>query len=1856
MKMKKFLTSLLLAFVALCLVACGGGNNGGEDQPKTEDYSQVAQTYLGQVAITYADGDTKDSVTKDVTLGTVTAEGLTISWASNNAALTNDGKVTRGEKDTDVTLTVTLKYKDVELTKSFNVTVKAKEEEKPVETKVSTVAEALAAENGVNVRVNATVVATNAKGYYLWDGTGFIQYFLGNDATISFANGDYVDVEGAVNKYNEVNQFTSTATAKKITTGTPYEVSFEEMDEAAFTTYLANVELGKKVKVEFTVTSVSSSYVNGNIKGSELVGVAINAPTEKFEEGASYEVVLFSTHAKEYQGVNYLYGYLEESVLTEPAPLPTYTVTFDSNGGSEVDPIDFQDYTTVELPESKLFGFFFLGWEDENGQSVEALTANKNYTLKATWAQADCDIIVDLDGGKFATTDYLDASNKRHFDAAIFASQIEVPTKEGFVFLGWMDLAGVLCNNFSGEVEIKAKWGTSLEIKFNCGPSIDMLDAIAAEFLTDFNAFYPGHGLTVSSFFGSTYTADGTAVVANFFNDATYGVKWKWLLDYIDELRAANDAGSILDAAAAQQRGDIHNWLNACASGEKGGTKGYGQDFGGLSNYAYILTNLGTSYTLPTLTAKGYTFLGWYNNSEFEGEALTTVTNGLELYAKFEETKYTVEYVLPEGWTNSEKNPAYFTFFSEDIALEAATSTGSSTFVGWYLEPEFINKVEKINAGSTGAIKLYARVLEGTPVTVTFDYNNAYTPQEVVAMFIADVEATSGKTGYLATPAKTAWSSAVDCTPLSTIINWSDKGENGPAKKAFLARWNWYFQIIYDAQATIGTNFYPNVAFVMGGTPDSTGLFIIGLESKGIRDNVQAINWYGATMYDWSKDAEAPAEGEANNFLLKIAEGSKTATKTDLYAAGSAITEVSAKNGCTFIGWYDNAEGIGEAYTTVPNENVTLYAFFHNPTTLYVDPNATEDATHFTSVYNALDAAYDGDTIVVAAGTYVEALEVAKKVKFVGPNAEKFGFATDRAAEAIISGAITVKADDVEIVGFSIANQIDIEANIENFKFNNNAQTSAAGQIDGQGFVMKNAEFCGNYAPELAVARWIYLGTVENLKCNNNVIIGSGKNLFDVFRVQTKLSGTCEFVGNTVENSQQSVFMVMGVGQLTATIQDNTFKNITNTAIDFRGKVGEDAVANVINIIHNKFEQTTAYGWTVIRPRALNYTETDTLTVNILYNVFGDKCLNGASQFFENWQNIAHAITVVAHYNFFQEVKAADLVDANFGGYSADFANNFDNVIAVESAYNAYIKKTAYTITLDGVVNTVYDVIGFELGTKEVEGDTFLGWYEGDTKVDALTEMRNYNLSSKWQNGSLVSFDSNGGSACDSIVYDEYTDLASLPQPTKDGYTFICWMNGDAEFVVNESLVVKNYLLVAKWALNFTVTYDYNVPAVATFNLRLLNTQRSSRFILIDNKSTTATYWSKLFLKATETPGLYTVVAANSGKAINTFDASTFDIVVAASIGNCADAAVNEFMAADKLEGYIGLKAFITGDISKMPTNTEAADGEYVILFTDAEASNYGKKVVQLNESQLPYTIEEVATFKDHSLVGWFKEGIKTTKLTAATDIELSALWVEGEAGNKMYNTLEEIKADYLADFNAANSFTGKDESVFSTSMGESSWMATMLSNEAMNAKWAWLYAVIAEVADVAALATPSAANASETKQKMMPSLYSLFNGVQFSDPAFGAGADFSIQANVDKVLAAIPEAPKPIYNTVAEIAAAFVADFVTVAPNATSAENIDTSKIDSGQITTMLTNETFNAKWGWLYTAIYTAAGSPADTDWSNASTDLTKGAVKGFYIANLCGFLTQTSHKDTYLGTQSADWTNAELVNAVLAAVPTK
>lgn len=104
----------------------------------------------------------------------------------------------------------------------------------------------------------------------------------------------------------------------------------------------------------------------------------------------------------------------------------TYTITFDTAGGSEIAPIT-QDYgTVIATPEAPTReGYTFIGWDKEIPTTMPA----ENMTVTAQWEINQYTITFDTAGGSEI------APITQDYGTVITAP--EAPTREGYTFMGW---------------------------------------------------------------------------------------------------------------------------------------------------------------------------------------------------------------------------------------------------------------------------------------------------------------------------------------------------------------------------------------------------------------------------------------------------------------------------------------------------------------------------------------------------------------------------------------------------------------------------------------------------------------------------------------------------------------------------------------------------------------------------------------------------------------------------------------------------------------------------------------------------------------------------------------------------------------------------------------------------------------------------------------------------------------------------------------------------------------------------------------------------------------------------------------------------------------------------------------------------------------------------------------------------------------------------------------------------------------------------------------------------------------------------------------------------------------------------
>ena len=137
-----------------------------------------------------------------------------------------------------------------------------------------------------------------------------------------------------------------------------------------------------------------------------------------------------------------------DMTLTAKWTANSYTITFDTDGGSAIDPITQGYGTTIKAPTAPTkTGYTFMGWNP----ALPATMPAENMTIKAQWRINQYTITFDTDGGSAV------APITQDYGTAITAPAD--PTRGGYTFIGW-DKA-IPATMPAGDMTITAKWKDS---------------------------------------------------------------------------------------------------------------------------------------------------------------------------------------------------------------------------------------------------------------------------------------------------------------------------------------------------------------------------------------------------------------------------------------------------------------------------------------------------------------------------------------------------------------------------------------------------------------------------------------------------------------------------------------------------------------------------------------------------------------------------------------------------------------------------------------------------------------------------------------------------------------------------------------------------------------------------------------------------------------------------------------------------------------------------------------------------------------------------------------------------------------------------------------------------------------------------------------------------------------------------------------------------------------------------------------------------------------------------------------------------------------------------------------------------
>ena len=1024
---------------------------------------------------------------------------------------------------------------------------------------------------------------------------------------------------------------------------------------------------------------------------------------------------------------------LQETMLTTVSPVSLNFKEVDGeafwaacpNKDIQVGTEAVNEYTINDLPVALATpnkkDATFVGWytnSDLKNGKVEAISLDLigDITLYARWSDSviafdTYAINYELNGGALeagAPTSYVEETGVALSKGA---------TRSGYEFKGWfLDAAcTVAVTEFTaldkGEKTVYAAWeAIEYSIKYNAGegtlPTItiqvgDYADwaALVADFVVDFNKF---SGKTVaadgSDFFARSWMADGSSAGYNFLTSAEYGAKWNGLLVVINETRVARGATELTkDDGQAEARGEVHNLLMQCAPGEKGGNASFGSDYTSEEVYGKVWDHFElihdevilapTTYTVEDLpytlaipgAPEGLQFAGWYNNAELTGEAIYELALGTTGDIELWAKYESAHYSINYELNEGTNNEGNPSYYTSEneVVLLAPTRYGYD-FVGWELNGEIVVKIEK---GSKGELTLVAK---WAPKVYTIEYvlNEGVLPEGAVEEFEHDSEV------VLPTPTREGY------TFLGWILNNKYVEKLGNQNYVLEAKWKANdqtgYEVIFDLN---GGQFEQSLesfteAWLAMFNRDGGSSTVTTKESFKATSHPQIKNVFSKAEnlaeYKWFLEfalSEITLAAKSNDWLQNANYLETVEMLEKMIAGDTTAINGNYANGRTLFRWW--VQGL-------LNENLApadkgMYD------KCMVDYSVEANLNRFLDILCPIQRTVEPN----------EVLPVAVKENYVFLGWYVDGIKVEYATGDDVLVAEWIHIDEYEwSVEFDLAGGYWLYKDLDGFS---NELVALFNQYGGSSTVTTKENFKGTSHPQIKTV------------FNRPEILAKYKWLFEFALAEIK--ATAEANG------------------------ENSGDRYTNTVEMLEGLIA----GNTATIGGSYAEGRTAFRWW-------------------LEGLMNEKLPEGNKD-----------------YPFMTDFS----VEENLNKFLVELAEA-DAAVAEET----YTAKD-------------------QLPTPNKDGYLFLGWFDGETQVTAVRA--NCTLVAKWVDIATlkytISYDVAEGILPEGATTEfGYNETVVLPVPTKEGYKFLGWYEGETKV---EKIENKDYVLVAKWEADTAKAINY---------------------------------------------------------------------------------------------------------------------------------------------------------------------------------------------------------------------------------------------------------------------------------------------------------------------------------------------------------------------------------------------------------------------------------------------------------------
>ncbi len=438
--------------------------------------------------------------------------------------------------------------------------------------------------------------------------------------------------------------------------------------------------------------------------------------------------------------------------ITKPVEENTVTVTFDSDGGTAIAPVDVEKGTALAAPTPNPYkkGYEFLGWYNGNSKYDFTSKVDAAMTLTAKWKVTNYEITYDVGYGTNNSGNPITYNIES--DDIVLLDAVAIAGSEFDYWYILVDGQEQKITSISkgsvGNKKIYAKYRyEDFDITYVLGagtndpanpatsnagtPAITLKDAVLLGY--DFIGWYTDQSLEADyKVTEIPANLSGPITLYASYTPTVYNITYSGAEDseLPSELKTTYTILESYTFPTLSNRTDylFSGWTNGddeATVGIEAGTTGnitltavwtpktyniiYNLDNGtNNSGNPDTFTVETPTITLIDPTKDYYEFIGWTNE---DGDTVTEIALGtsgdVTLNANWRAIEYVITYVLNDG-KNDDENPATYTV--EDAFTFAVPTKNGYKFLGWFTEDNTTStQISEITLNSHGEFTIYAQ-------------------------------------------------------------------------------------------------------------------------------------------------------------------------------------------------------------------------------------------------------------------------------------------------------------------------------------------------------------------------------------------------------------------------------------------------------------------------------------------------------------------------------------------------------------------------------------------------------------------------------------------------------------------------------------------------------------------------------------------------------------------------------------------------------------------------------------------------------------------------------------------------------------------------------------------------------------------------------------------------------------------------------------------------------------------------------------------------------------------------------------------------------------------------------------------